>query len=84
MTSGREAIGASLDKARSPLAAARAVRAIASGSRIELTVAVALDGEMRMRHVVTALPVRLGPSGVERIVQPELSGQEDVRIRVRD
>lgn len=65
-------------------AAARAVRAIASGSRIESTVAVALDGEMRMRHVVTALPVRLGPSGVERIVEPELSGQEDVRIRVRD
>lgn len=61
-------------------AAARAVQAIVTGSRGELTLAVALDGEMRMRNVVTALPVRLGPGGVERILEPELAPQERVRL----
>ncbi len=61
-------------------AAARAVAAIASGSRTELTMSVALDGEMKMRDVVTALPVRLGPEGVRQIVEPELSPQEQVRL----
>lgn len=65
-------------------AAARAVEAIASGSRIELTTAVALDGEMGMRNVVAALPVRLSPGGVERIIEPELTPQEMVRFGVRD
>ena len=61
-------------------AASHAVRAIAGGSRSELTTAVALDGEMGMRHVVAALPVRLGPRGVERIVEPVLTPQERVRL----
>jgi len=63
-------------------AAARAVQAVATGARCELTMWVALDGEMKMRHVVTALPVRLGPGGVERIIEPELSPQERVRLRI--
>jgi malate dehydrogenase len=61
-------------------AAARAVRAIACGSRGELTVSVALDGEMKMRNVVAAMPVRLGPQGVVRIIEPDLSPQERVRF----
>lgn len=61
-------------------AAARAVAAIAAGSRSELTTSVALDGEMGMRHVVLALPVRLGPGGVGRIIEPELTPQDRVRM----
>ena len=63
-------------------AAARAVAAIATGSRVELTTAVALDGEMGMRNVVLALPVRLGPGGVEHIIEPHLTPQESVRLGV--
>ncbi|MGE5813944.1 MAG: hypothetical protein ACM36C_05620 [Acidobacteriota bacterium] len=65
-------------------AAARAVEAIARGSRSELTTALALDGEMGMRNVVAALPVRLGPGGVDRIIEPELTPQELVRFKIRD
>jgi malate/lactate dehydrogenase len=61
-------------------AAARASEAIVKGSRTELTMAVALDGELNMRGVVTALPVRLGPEGVKQIIEPELSPQEAVRL----
>lgn len=61
-------------------AAARAAEAVVNGSRTELTMAVALDGEMKMRGVVTALPVRLGPEGVRQIIEPELSPQEAVRL----
>jgi malate dehydrogenase len=61
-------------------AAAAAVSAVATGSRSELTTAIALDGEMRMRNVVAALPVRLGPAGVERIIEPDLTPQELGRL----
>jgi malate dehydrogenase len=64
-------------------AAAAAVSAIATCSRRELTTAVALDGEMRMRNVVAALPVRLGPAGVERIIEPHLTPHELVRLGVK-
>ncbi|MBI2222494.1 MAG: hypothetical protein HYU53_14960 [Acidobacteria bacterium] len=60
--------------------AAQAVGAILRGARRELTTLVALDGEMKMRGVVAALPVRLGPQGVVRIVEPALSVQERVKF----
>lgn len=61
-------------------AAARACAAIARGSRSDLTTLVMLDGEMRNRGRVAALPVRLGPSGVVEIREPDLSAQERVRF----
>lgn len=61
-------------------AAARAVEAIVRGSRRELTTLVALDGEMNVRGRVAAMPVRLGPAGVVRIVEPQLSAQERVKF----
>jgi malate dehydrogenase len=61
-------------------AAAAVTSAIVSGSRRELTCFVALDGEVGVRRVVSALPVRLGPAGVLRIVEPALSPQERVRF----
>lgn len=61
-------------------AAARAVRSVIASSRTELTTYVFLDGEMQSRDVVTALPVRLGPEGVVRIIEPELSPQERTRL----
>jgi malate dehydrogenase len=61
-------------------AAARACAAIVRGSRADLTTLVVLDGEMKARGVVAALPVRLGPSGVVSIQEPELSAQERVRF----
>jgi malate/lactate dehydrogenase len=61
-------------------AAAAVTSAIVSGSRQELTCFVALDGEMGVRKVVSALPVRLGPAGVLRVVEPALSPQERVRF----
>lgn len=57
-------------------AAAGTVRGIVEGAREEMTCFVALDGEMGMRRTVVALPVRLGPAGVVRIVEPELSRRE--------
>lgn len=64
-------------------AAAQAVAAIAGDSRTEQTLAVALDGEMGMRNVVLALPVRLGSAGVERIIEPGLTPQELVKLGSR-
>jgi malate dehydrogenase len=61
-------------------AASRAVQAIATGARGEMTMWVSLDGEMKMRRVVVALPVRLGTRGAERIIEPQLSPQEMVRL----
>jgi malate dehydrogenase len=61
-------------------AAARVVGDLLRGSRRELTCFVGLDGEMGVRRRVAALPVRLGPRGVERIVVPELSTVERVKF----
>lgn len=60
-------------------AAARAVQAIATGARSELTMWVGLDGELGMKGV-SAMPVRLGARGAERIVEPALSPQEMVKL----
>lgn len=61
-------------------AAARVVAALLGGGRDQHTVFVSLDGELGMRRVVAALPARLGPRGVERIIVPELNGQERVKF----
>ncbi len=61
-------------------AAARTVRACVHGARTPMTLSVALDGEMKIRNEVAALPVRLGPGGVVEIIEPELSPQERVRF----
>jgi malate dehydrogenase len=61
-------------------AAAAVVRGVLSEARHELTCFVALDGEMGVRRNVAALPVRVGPAGVVRIVEPALSPQERVRF----
>lgn len=61
-------------------AAATVVRAIVCGSREELTCFVALDGEMGVRGSVAALPVRMGPAGLVKVVEPLLSPQERVRF----
>ncbi|HSL20987.1 MAG TPA: hypothetical protein VK886_05585 [Vicinamibacterales bacterium] len=61
-------------------AAARVAAAAVRGSRRDLTTFVALDGEFGLRFSVAALPVRVGPDGAERIVEPELSPQERVRL----
>jgi malate dehydrogenase len=61
-------------------AAARVAKDILRGSRRELTCLIGLDGEMGARRRVLALPVRLGPMGIERIVEPQLSGIERVKF----
>ena len=38
---------------------------------------------MGMRNVVLALPVRLGSAGVERIIEPDLTPQELVKLGSR-
>jgi malate/lactate dehydrogenase len=61
-------------------AAARACDAIVRGSRTDLTSFVVLDGEFNARGAVTALPVRLGATGIVGVREPELSAQERVRL----
>ena len=61
-------------------AAAHAVRACIYGARAPLTLSVSLDGEMNMRNVVAALPVRLEPGGVVEVIEPELSPHDRVRL----
>lgn len=61
-------------------AAAHVVAALLNGGRDQHTVFVGLDGELGIRRAVAALPARLGPRGIERIIVPELNGQERVRF----
>lgn len=61
-------------------AAARAVRACVHGARTPMTLSVSLDGELKMRNVVAALPVRLGPGGVLQVIEPDLSPHDRVRL----
>ncbi len=61
-------------------AAARAVRACVQGTRAPMTLFVSLDGELKMRNVVAALPVRLGPGGVLQVIEPDLSPHDRVRL----
>ena len=61
-------------------AAARVAKDILRGSRRERTCLIGLDGELGVRRRVVALPVRLGPQGIERIVEPELSAVERVKF----
>lgn len=60
-------------------AAASFVDAIVRGGRVDLTGFVALDGEMGVRRRVGALPVRLGPAGVMKVLEPALTPHERVR-----
>jgi malate dehydrogenase len=61
-------------------AAARVIASLLNGGRDQHTVFVSLDGELGMRRSVAALPARLGPRGLERIIVPELNGQEKVKF----
>lgn len=60
-------------------AAARAAEAILHGSRRRLTCFVALDRPPN-RGAVVALPAGLGPLGVDRVVEPALTRQEQTRL----
>jgi malate dehydrogenase len=53
-------------------AAARAIEALTGRSRVVTSSFVAPDDSMGARMKTAALPVRLGPGGVERVVLPEL------------
>jgi malate/lactate dehydrogenase len=61
-------------------AAARAVRACLHGARTPMTLFISLDGEMKMRNLVAALPVRLAPGGVVEVIEPDLSPHDRVRL----
>jgi malate/lactate dehydrogenase len=51
--------------------------------REELTCLVMLDGELGVRRVAAALPVRLGAGGVEWIAEPDLAPRERTRLWTR-
>ncbi len=62
-------------------AASRVCEAIAGGgSDRAFSCFVGLDRELGARHVVSALPVVLGPQGVTRILTPSLSVHERVEL----
>jgi len=56
-------------------AAARVIEAIALGSRRRFSCFVAIDAGAR-RVAVGAMPVEVGPRGVERVLEPALTRQE--------
>lgn len=56
-------------------AAARVVEAIAEGSRRRFTCFTALDSGPS-RHAVVAMPMEVGPAGIVRVLQPQLTGRE--------
>ena len=60
-------------------AAARTAEAIAEGSRRRFTCFVSLD-RPPARGSIVAMPVELGPRGVERVLPPALSRQEQTRF----
>jgi malate/lactate dehydrogenase len=61
-------------------AATRVCEALASGSRRRFSCFVMLDGELGARGRVCAMPVVLGPGGVQRILIPSLSVRERVLL----
>lgn len=61
-------------------AAARFIESIAGGARPQVSGFVALDGELGLRHGVSALPLRLGPRGIDTIATPALSEHERTRV----
>lgn len=63
-------------------AAGRIVEAIVSGSRKEWPCFVALEGEFGVRGRAAAMPVRLGPRGVRRVVAPVLTTKERVTLDI--
>jgi malate dehydrogenase len=60
-------------------AASRVAEALANGSRRGYTCFVALE-EPPGRGTVVAMPVKLGPAGVERVLLPALSRQEQTQL----
>ena len=60
-------------------AGARVAEAIVNGSRRRLTCFVPLPDQPN-RGVVVAMPVRLGPRGIERVIQPALTRQEQTQL----
>ena len=72
---------------------ARMVETVVTGHRRLLPASVLLEGEYDLHGVFAGVPVMLGPKGVERIVEIELSHRErealmrsaaDVRRGIRD
>lgn len=61
-------------------AATLAVRAVLGGSRQGLSVFMAPDDKQGMKMRTAALPVVLGPHGVERVERPTLSGHDQVAL----
>ena len=62
-------------------ATARICEAVAVGPRLRgASCSVVLDGELGARGVPAAVTVELGPAGVSRILEPALTGQEQVRL----
>ena len=62
-------------------AAARMVEAIIHDQKRVLPCAVYLDGEYGIRDVGIGVPVKLGKSGVEEIVEFELTGEEKAALK---
>lgn len=60
-------------------AAARVAEAVVNGSRRRFTCFVSLD-DAPVRGAVMAMPAEIGPRGVDRILQPALSRQEQTRL----
>jgi malate dehydrogenase len=56
-------------------AAARIVEGVLHGSRRRMTCFVVLDAGP-FRHAVAAMPVQVGPGGVVRVLEPDLTRQE--------
>ena len=57
-------------------AAGRVAASLATGNGRQVCCFVAVDGELGLRKQVLAAPVRLGPRGVTRIVEPHLNARE--------
>lgn len=62
-------------------ATARVCEAVTSGSRTKgLSVFYALDGELGVRRTVAAVSVELDAGGVRRVIEPSLTGREQVQL----
>jgi malate dehydrogenase len=61
-------------------AAVQVIDAVCGGSRRRLTCFVAPDRSAGVRHRTAALPVRLGPDGIEAVLLPELNPADRVAL----
>ena len=57
------------------------IKAILNNEHITMCVSVYLDGEYGLKNIFIGMPVILGKDGIEKIVEPELSEDETVKLQ---